>query len=222
MQRERNSAAAKPAARRKLDAARRAMYRQLVIDAAEAVFAEHGFTDARMSDIALEAWISLKTLYPVFAGTQESYRATTEIRCAELLALVPTEPTPSPLAAVMEGVRASIDYLLEHPHFLRTHLREGNAWAVQPERNAPEAEAIWRRHLDLQARLIQTGIDSGAFVDEDPQLMTKMMTAVYQVHLADWLERGEPRDAQTLSRRIQRHIQHLLCGCDPTGDAAAS
>jgi len=220
MKRERNGAATKPTARRKLDAARREMYRKLVFEAAEAVFAEHGFTDAKMGDIALEAGISLKTLYTVFEGKQEIYQAITEIRCAELLSLVPSDPVLSPLQAVMDGVRASVDYLLRHPHFLRTHLREGNAWAVQPRASAdalaPEAVAIWQEHLDRQAQLIQRGIDAGVFLDEDPQLMTKMMTAVYQVHLADWLEHGGTQDPSELTRRIQRHTRHLLCG----GDAA--
>ena len=58
----------------------------------------------------------------------------------------------------------------------------------------------------------QGGFDARVFLDEDPHLMTKMMTAVYQVQLADWLERGEDGDPANLIHRIQRHIQHLLCG----------
>lgn len=208
-------AVAKQAARRRVDAARREMYRKLVFEAAEAVFAEHGFTDAKMSDIAHEAGIALKTLYSVFDGKHELYDAITQLRCEELLALVPTDSDASPLSTVMEGVRASVDYLLQHPNFLRTHLREGNAWAVRADDRAPGAVEIWQENLRQQALVIQRGIDAGVFLDEDPQLMTKMMTAVYQVHLADWLERGEDADAAKLTQRIQRHIQHLLCGRDP-------
>jgi AcrR family transcriptional regulator len=213
-------AVARQAARRRVDAARREMYRKLVFEAAESVFAEHGFADAKMSDIALEAGIALKTLYSVFDGKLELYQEITRLRCEELLALVPADSDASPLAAVMEGVRAGVEYLLQHPSFLRTHLREGNAWAVRPVTHAPDAVEIWQENLRQQAQLIERGIDTGVFLDEDPELMTKMMTAVYQVHLADWLERGGDIDPAQLTQRIQRHIRHLLCGGDvpPGGD----
>lgn len=208
-------------ARSRVDAARREMYRKLVFEAAEAVFAEHGFADAKMSDIARQAGIALKTLYSVFAGKQEIYEAITQLRCEELLALVPDDSDSSPLDAVMDGVDASVGYLLQHPNFLRTHLREGNAWAVQPSGHAPLAVEIWQENLRQQAMLIQRGIDAGVFIDEDPQLMTKMITAVYQVHLADWLERGEDSDPSKLTQRIKRHIQHLLCGAQLPHNADA-
>jgi AcrR family transcriptional regulator len=211
----------KQAPRRRLDAARREMYRKLVFEAAESVFAANGFMDAKMSDIAREAGIALKTLYSVFAGKQELYDAINELRCEELLALVSDDPDASPLAAVMDGVHAGVEYLLQHPNFLRTHLREGNAWAVRPRGDAPGAVEIWQENLRQQALLIQRGIDAGVFVEEDPHLMTKMMTAVYQVHLADWLERGESGDPAALTKRIQRHLQHLLCGPLTPRDGAA-
>ena len=44
------------------------MYRGLVCDAAERVFAEHGFVRARMSQIARESGVSIGTIYRVFPG----------------------------------------------------------------------------------------------------------------------------------------------------------
>ena len=67
--------------------ARREMYRRVITEAAEAVFSEKGFADARMSDVALEAGISLKTLYATFTGKLELFEAIRAVRIEEVMAL---------------------------------------------------------------------------------------------------------------------------------------
>jgi len=203
------------AAREQVDEARREVYRQLIIDAAEAVFAERGFADAKMSDIALEAGVALKTLYAAFKGKAELYHRIHELRCEEMLALAAQPMEGSALAAAMEHVRATVEYFLEHPNFLRTHLREGNAWAVGPAMKEQTEIGLWQTNMKVGADIVRWGIEQGVFVDEDPALLTKMSTAVYQVHLADWLERetagDQAQDSAELVARIQRHIARLLC-----------
>jgi AcrR family transcriptional regulator len=205
-------------ARKQVDEARREVYRELIIDAAEAVFAERGFADAKMSDIAHAAGVALKTLYSAFKGKTELYHRIHELRCEEMLALA-AEPTgESALDAAMEYVRVTVEYFLEHPNFLRTHLREGNAWAVGPAMKAQTEIGLWQKNMQLAADIVRSGIEEGLFVDEDPALMTKMSTAVYQVHLADWLDRetagDQPEDSAELVARIQRHVTRLLCRVD--------
>jgi AcrR family transcriptional regulator len=203
----------KRAARRRVDAARREMYRQLIVEAAEGVFAEHGFADAKMSDIARESGIALKTLYSIFTGKVDLYRAIQRQRFAEIEALE-SAADADPVTAVMDRVRASAEYLLEHPNFLRTHLREGNAWAVSPNRGGPDEARLWQQSMQQQTERIRRGVDAGVFVEEDPELLTKMVTALYQVHLADWLEKGANGEPERVIARIQRHVQNLLCGQD--------
>ena len=206
-------------ARKRFEAARRQVYRQLIMDAAEAVFAEHGFADAKMSDIAREAGVALKTLYAAFKGKAELYHCIHELRCEEMLTLADEPAVGSALEAAMEHVRVTVEYFLEHPSFLRTHLREGNAWAVGPALKAATEIGLWQKNMKLAADIVRRGIEEGLFVDEDPDLMTKMSTAVYQVHLADWLDRetasNDARDSAELVARIQRHVSRLLCRVDP-------
>jgi AcrR family transcriptional regulator len=51
-----------------LEAARTRMYHDLIFECAERVFAEKGFDESTMQDVASEAGISLKTLYATFPG----------------------------------------------------------------------------------------------------------------------------------------------------------
>ena len=55
--------------------AREGLYRQLILEAAERSFAEKGFDDARIEEIAAESGLSLGTLYSVFAGKPDVMRA---------------------------------------------------------------------------------------------------------------------------------------------------
>src|SRR3990172_6266117 len=62
------------------------LYRTVVLEAAERVFAERGFAEAKMQQIAATAGLSLATLYGVFPGKAELFDAIHELRGAELLA----------------------------------------------------------------------------------------------------------------------------------------
>ena len=57
----------------RLEQARQRMYHDLIFESAEHVFAEKGFDDAIMQEIAAEAGVSLKTLYATFPGKRELY-----------------------------------------------------------------------------------------------------------------------------------------------------
>jgi len=195
----------------KIREARREMYRQVITQAAEAVFAQKGFSDARMGDVALEAGISLKTLYATFAGKQELFAAIRNARIMEVMALSATVSEGPPLDVMMSRVRITVEYLLANPHFLRIHLREGNAWAIKPGDVPAPAPDRWHANVSEQAKTIQRGIDEGVFENGDPELLVKMVSAVYQVQLADWLERDESGSPDVLVERIQVYVKRLLC-----------
>lgn len=205
----------KPESGNRIREARREMYRQVITEAAEAVFAEKGFADARMSDVALEAGISVKTVYASFAGKLELFEAIRDRRVNEVISATELVRGDSPLETLMNRVQVSVEYLLAHPNFLRIHLREGNAWAVQSGVVATDLADRWQADVASQAKTIQQGIDAGVFEPGDPALMVKMMTAVYQVQLADWLERDESAPADVLVERIQATVRRLLC-CAPS------
>jgi len=198
-------------ANKRIREARREMYRRVITEAAESVFSEKGFANARMSDVALEAGISLKTLYATFSGKLELFEAIRAVRIDEVMALSAAVSEGPPLEVVMSRVRVSVEYLLANPHFLRIHLREGNAWTIQPNDVASSAPDRWSANLSEQAKTIQRGIDEGVFENGDPELLVKMVNAVYQVQLADWLEREETASPAVLVEHIQAYVKRLLC-----------
>ena len=55
--------------------AKTSMYRSLIIDAAERLFASQGYDRTKIQDIATESGVSLGTLYSVFDGKSDIYEA---------------------------------------------------------------------------------------------------------------------------------------------------
>ncbi|MET0341579.1 MAG: TetR/AcrR family transcriptional regulator [Polyangiales bacterium] len=199
------------------DGARRAktdMYRRLILDAAERVFAERGYDEAKIQDIAAGAGLALGTLYTVLPGKVEIYAAIQEQRGQEIIDGIyrAIQGHEGVVDACMRGVEAYVRSLVERPYFLRMHLREGLSWSDPSSLRSGEELATWQRGMTLAVGLLQVGIDRG-FLHADcrPELMLKMLIAAHQVLLADWLARGaDEREIDSLIARMQQHFMRAF------------
>jgi len=203
-------------ANRKLqDKARQArtdMYRQHVLEAAEAVFAERGFESAKLQDISRHAGVSMGTIYAVFASKEELFRAILDWRGRELLAVARAAAAAAggPRAALGRLIEGYIDYFLAHPHFLRMHLRLGTSWVLGPSQGSEGQVQLWAEIHALQAALMRRGVASGAFADEDPDFLAKLFSSLDQVLLADWVASGMRASRDELVARMRGLILRVI------------
>ena len=105
--------------------------REVILDAAEAVFAQHGFDGARIDAIAKASGYNISLLFQYFgdkpglyaAVLQRAHRETTELQAQVLGPGLADETITSHaqgLKAFLEtAVQATFDYLVEHPRLLR-------------------------------------------------------------------------------------------------------
>jgi len=190
------------------------MYRSAVLEAAERVFAERGFEAAKMQEVAAAAGVALATLYSVFPGKAELYAAIHERRGNELLETAGTAAIADrdAVALLLEGVSRYVGYFVEHPDFLRMHLREGAAWAM-PGRTmrTKEQRLAWSEGVRRIAQLVARGIADGLIVDDEPERVAKMMIAMQQVQLADWIERASATDPDVLIERVRGLLVRAFC-----------
>jgi AcrR family transcriptional regulator len=201
----------------KVREAKHALYRQLVLEGAERVFAEKGYEDAKMEEIARESGLSLGTLYSVFSGKAYVFRALHESADRELLrrAAECVRGVEDPLEAVLAGVRAYTEYFLQHPDFLRMHLREGLAWGTaEAGGHSRQRTEAWRSGVDMLSRAFERCIQAGVFVEGDPALQARMMVAMQQVQLAHWIETGMERPPDDLVREMTEQVKRAF-GRDP-------
>lgn len=194
--------------------AKQALYRRLVLDAAQRVFAEKEYDDAKMEEIASESGVSLGTLYSVFSGKAEIFRALHEAADQELLRRANdcVGGVEDPLEAVVAGVRAYTEYFLQHPDFLRMHLREGLTWGIEGVgvRNR-ERTAAWRAGVEMLTRAVARCIEATVFVDGDANLLARMMIAMQQVQLAHWIETGMQRDPEEIVWEMTEQVKRCFC-----------
>lgn len=197
------------------DAARAQMYRQLVFEAAEHVFARKGFEATTMQDLAAEAGISLKTLYAAFPGKQEIFLRIHEERVGAFVQRIADAlgAAGSPLERLERGVRAYLDFLLAHPDYLRIHLRERTAWGLLPEgaAGAAGAQDWWRAGRGAFAEVLRQGMAQGIFHEGDAELMASMGIAVMQVQLARLADAPGRIDAAAASAEVLLQLRRLLC-----------
>jgi AcrR family transcriptional regulator len=203
-----------------LVAARERMYRDLVFESAERVFAEKGFTESSMQDVAAEAGISLKTLYATFPGKDDIYKEILTVHGLDLLNAIPdTRHFEGPALAKFElGLRGIVGFLIEHQQFFRILLQEGQAWGLNPR--GEEARATWEAGLVTVREILVGGIESGEFLPADPDLLAPTVSAILQVQLAGLLDRGDGLDPNAISAEIMETLRRLLCGGDDGGVAA--
>ncbi len=200
-------------AKRRLKEAKSAMYRQLVLEAAEDVFAAKGYDAAKMQDVATAAGISLATLYTVFSGKQELYAAVHAHHGQALLARAASTVADAEdiVDLLVDGVTGYVQYLIENPTYLQMHLREGDAWAIDPKlRSESQAEAF-HGGMAMAAQVFEQGIDEGVFVPDEPALMSRIMIATHQVRLANWLANGMAGDTDEMIEKIQHQVVRTFC-----------
>lgn len=180
------------------------MYRDLVLDCAERVFAASGYHAARAQDIAAEAGISLQTLYGTFPSKREIFDALHESRGREFLARVEAalaEPLPA-VESLRRGVHAFVDFLVGHVDYFKVDLREGRSWAV----GDVEASPTFQAGIELWTSLMERATREGSFVDDDPELMAATAFGVMQIQLAVLLARDDDPDAKQISERIYTQL----------------
>jgi len=187
--------------------AKQDLYRQLVMEAAERVFADKGYDRAKMEEIARESGLSPGTVYTVFDGKADVFRAVHEAGDAALLrcGLELARGIEDPLEMLLAGIRGYVGYFLGHPDFLRMHLREGFTWGTEQSGADSQGRTdAWRRGVEALTIAVTRCIDGGLVVDEDPGLLARMMIAMQQVQLADWVETGMSREPDAVMEDVER------------------
>ena len=191
-----------------------------MLEAAEKSFAEKGFDATKMEEIAAESGLSLGTVYSVFAGKPDLMRAVQATRNREILALASAAAgqAAGPLERLLAAVRAYVEFFVSHPEYLRIHLRGGHAWGLAGAGSRSRSQAhAWDEGIDLYAALFEAGIAAGVFHPGPARLQARMMIAMQQVQLADWVERGMPGDLEALLANVETQLRRAFCRAPDAG-----
>jgi AcrR family transcriptional regulator len=192
---------------------KRELYREAILDAAERVFGEEGYEATKVQRIAAEAGVSLTTLYGVLESKWEIYRAVHRRRLSEVMSLTRgvLEADVSSLEILIAGTRRQLAFFMERRDFTKMQLKEVTAWSTIELLRSPEQVEALGVGLNLIASLLRTCIDDGYLIDDDPDLMARMMIATQQVRLAMWMDRGCKEDPDRVADAALRHLLRSYC-----------
>jgi AcrR family transcriptional regulator len=207
--------------------ARREMYRQLIIAAAELEFARSGFEKTKVADIARTADVSVDTVYKNFGGKNDIWEALNRQRMDGVIAAGEraTHGLTSPLERLLRTARAQVMFFADHPNFLELHIREGWSWATAGlELWRGGQRDAWRTGLGIVTRLAEDAIAAGEIISIRPNVVAGLAISALQVWLTDWVNSGSDRPAQEVADELVAHIQRALAtaGALPSGRAEAT
>ena len=174
--------------------------KQLILEAAEEVFAAHGFDGASIEEIARRAEIAIATLYKIFGSKEAVFTALVEHRQDQFLVEVESfaRESADPRVQIERLVAAIFRYFEEHQHAFRIYLgaTHGFPWHIRSSFGERTFQK-YQEFLKFLAALLQAGIDTGAWARTNPQrlaaavmgcingLLTQRHTEQPQLHLTD-------------------------------------
>jgi len=184
-----------------------------VLDAAERVFGEEGYEATKVQRIASEAGVSLTTLYSVLESKWEIYRAVHRRRLNEVMRLTEAvlRQELSSLETLIAGTRMQLGFFMTRRDFTKMQLKEVTAWSTIELLRSPEQVEALGAGLKLFGELLRQCIEDGFLVDDDPELMARMIIASQQVRLAMWMDRGCKEDPERVSDAALRHLLRSYC-----------
>ena len=200
---------------------KRALYREAILDAAERVFGDEGYEATKVQRIAGESGVSLTTLYSVFESKWEIYRAVHRRRLNEVFRRaqgIIRGDAPA-LETLIAGTRMQLAFFMEHRDYTKMQLKEVIAWSTLELLKSPEQVEGLGMGLEQFALLFRRGIDEGDFVDDDPELMARMVIACQQVRLAMWMDGGCEEDPEEVTDAALRHLLRSYCKPERLGAA---
>ena len=208
--------------RQRLKQARRALYREAIVDAAERVFAEHGYDAAKVQAIAKQAGVSLATFYAVFPKKWDLYRAVQADRLQALMQQVGGRVLAARDAfdRVRAGLEGYLRFHMDNPEFLRLQLRERVPWGTTDELRTPEQTRAWEAGLQMMIAALREGMEQGVFRRDDPELCARTATAMSQVRLALWEGRGMKESADEVAREAMLQLVRTFGAPGRVGELA--
>lgn len=172
-----------------------------ILDTAESMFAERGFFQTTMHQIALKAEFALGTIYSYFGSKKQLYGKVLETKVDELVTFVTKETldAPSVQSQVEKFVRAKMVFFQKNLSFLRLYLAEvdvprADVKHVLPEKLREKYDAM----LSDLTGVIWQGIEQGLLKQMDAKIATRVLDGLTNALAFSWLGLGEaPRSIDT-------------------------
>ena len=171
------------------------LFRNAILEAAEAVFAERGFHRSRIQDVAERARIAVGTVYNHFDEKEDLLRALLEERTEELVAQLERQPTDPPdfEGSLTARVERMFRYVDGHRTFFAVAVEQGavgSGSASAADVGGKAAKSVARARAALVV-IAEEGVAQG-FLDSDidPQRLARALGGLIRAFTLGAIEDG--------------------------------
>jgi len=192
-----------------------------ILRAARDLFAEHGFDGVSLNEIAGAADLSRGTPSYFFGSKEDLYAAVlqrafeeresaTRRACEPLLVWATSEDESSIRDALINAVNGYLDFLLQHPAFLKLVLREELAGASHLQSVPRESKAIEEAFESLRSAASDRGLRS--FDVKEAVLVFVSLTFFPAAHRSTFMASMDKdlEDGSTRRRHVELVVTQLL------------
>jgi len=168
---------------------RRVKKERLLFEAALDVFAELGYREAGVEDIARRAGVANGTIYLYAASKRDLYRKVVEYgmnawQAAAAKAAEAVDSSQDNAKARFEALcRAAFSYLAAEPRLRKILKRDPGLFPASTGANHEDDpfETVNRQSVGLIEKAIISGVDSGEFVVADPAAAAELLFSLYRM-----------------------------------------
>jgi len=183
----------------------RALFRNAILDSAEAVFAQRGFHGARIQDIAARARTAVGTVYNHFEDKDDVLHALLEERTEQMLEQLRLRPgDPTPFRGRLEArVGRLLAYVSEHRAFFAIANEHGLFAGSATPGAGGSGRALKRveRFRALFRALVQEGVASGDLERIEGDALVRFLGGTIRAFVLSSLAKGDA-DASEQARMV--------------------
>ena len=164
---------------------------QQILDAAFAVFGEHGLQGARLDDIAHAAGVAKGTIYLYFPNTDELFKEMVRSTMVERLERAEAQLAADTSATVTDRLRAYVQSWWEFlccDRFQTVYPLLVGELKRFPELAEFYASEVVLRSRELVASIMRQGIASGEFRPHEPEVSARILASMLVQHSL-WVNR---------------------------------
>ena len=176
--------------------------RDAILHAAADTFAESGYANSSMKEIAARAGISVGMLYNYFKGKDDIYRELIEHYFSHLQEKADDacDPTDPPIDQILCRIRSAVEFYWENRSLAMMYLNEN------PLRLEYVAEGWEERSRSVISGLLSSAIERGDIVRVDPIVIAALVLGAIHRLVYVMVKEGREEDLMTMPDIIHRVI----------------
>ena len=186
-------------------------HRREVLRAAEAVFAERGYYDATVQEIAERAEFAVGTIYTMFDGKTAIYYELIEMRAREYMQNVhrAVEALSDPREQIRSVIATKLKFFEDNERFFQIFTRAiSGGKAVKPFGLSEHGRRIYATYTRMLSEVFSRGIQQNLFVNVSPTLLVVAVEGVTNALIAHSVHTGGAKLADATPERIEQLLFH--------------